>query len=123
MSIQIILSDEPDAVELQRCKKCGSLLDSVYHVNLCPQVGAPLPDPSLGSNLNTIEDVRRWLGHPSNQFDTWIFIIEWTGHVPRIRSHDVERLWENTSMAEAIIYEQRRRKQHFKEEPRYIGEE
>lgn len=67
------------------------------------------PDPSLGANLMTIEDGKRWLLHPSNWHDGQIYIVKWNGLVPTLSRVHAERLvrehWDN-GMYEVVVRHQ-----------------
>lgn len=108
--LTIIICDSDESGEVTGCKNCGLNVQSVYHQHLCPRVGTPPPATSLGSELTSVESVREWLGHPSNQFEGQIFIVKWDGYVPKLSKQHAERLWEGTGLAEVIAYEQVRRK-------------
>jgi hypothetical protein len=87
------------------------------------------PEAKLGGNLNTIEDARRWLLHPSNWFEGRTYIIKWDGLVPTICKEHAERLvrehWD-TGMYEVVVRHQlslkRRGKDRDDPEP-MLGEE
>ncbi len=68
-----------------------------------------LPDPDLGRHLESPADVRAWLGHPSNQKKTQLFIIGWNGHVPWIADHYVSQLARD-GFCGVVIREQKNRK-------------
>src|SRR5256885_6572448 len=63
----VLLCEEGEDDGPATCRKCRRREDSVYHVHLCPRRDEPPPPPELGADLRTVEDVRRWLGHPSNR--------------------------------------------------------
>ncbi|MHB8407849.1 MAG: hypothetical protein ACYDHY_07000 [Acidiferrobacterales bacterium] len=44
----------------------------------------PPPPPELGKNLQTIDDVRRWLGHPSNWHQSEFEHLRWGVDGPTI---------------------------------------
>lgn len=44
----------------------------------------PPPPPELGRNLRTVDDVRRWLSHPSNWHQSEFEHLRWTAKGPTI---------------------------------------
>lgn len=77
----------------------------------------PPPPADLGRNLNTIEDARRWLLHPSNWLDSQFWIIRWDGIVPKIRESRAKELIaqpHDTGLFEVVVIEQRRMKNRAK---------
>lgn len=120
--IQLVYHDqrslaESPALVNSLSEETGLQIRAVYEVPISIQrdpVGGkvvPLdaPDPDLGRNLRTLDDVRRWLGHPSNWKDTKLFIIYWDGNVPKIARTSVDQL-KRDGFCEVVIREQINRK-------------
>jgi hypothetical protein len=57
-----------------------------------------------------VADARRWLTHPSNWFESELFIIKWDGLVPRISRRHGQRLldepWDD-GLPEVVLRQQR----------------
>ena len=100
--LRIELVDGPSISEI--CRLCHRPIDGPYHVNSCVRRDEVPPARSLGGELCSIIDVRKWLGHPSNQFVGDMFIVKWDGCVPTISRDHVERLFTGDGLAKAILY-------------------
>jgi hypothetical protein len=74
-----------------------------------PSLRVPSTSSVDGGRLSTIDEVRTWLAHPSNQRETQLFIIGWEGHVPYVSKNNVVDL-SRDSFCRAVIYEQRQRR-------------
>lgn len=74
----------------------------------------PIPDPELGKNISSIDDARRWLSHPTNWFESHLFIVKWDGLVPKVNK-DKGRMILNgdrecDSLLACVVVGQRKRK-------------
>lgn len=79
------------------------------------------PPESLGRHLETSEDVRKWLGHPSNWKKTQLFIIYWEGNVPKISETFVGEL-RRDSFCQVVVREQANRKRRPTNDEINLGE-
>ena len=75
-------------------------------LEILPVVG-PRPPLELGKNLNTIEDARKWLSHPSNWIKSQLFIIKWDGEVPYIEETRARKLEEDDSVLLSVVRHQK----------------
>lgn len=122
MAITIEIVDAPSDDIGYRCNRCQKLSTSLYHLHVCPRIGTPPPPIELGKNLQTVEDVQEWLGHPDNQLWPCLFVVEWKGHVPYVNVEHVERLWENDIFAEVTLDVQARKKRGRQDEFEVVRE-
>lgn len=86
-----------------------------------PDDSQDFSDPGMGTNLDTLEKVKRWLQHPDHWFTGETFIIQWDGLVPYITRRHAERLrveTHDTGLYEVVLKEQYRLKHKKEEEKR-----
>ena len=83
-------------------------IDRVIRSDRSPVMETELPSVD-GGRLETLDDVRSWLGHPKNQRETSLFIVGWDGNIPFISLHAIREL-SRDSFCSVVLREQRIRK-------------